>query len=198
MRKTQLLIATRNPKKRDEMAALLKGLPIQVLTLADFKNVTEIEEDGKTFRENAEKKALGYAKQTGCLTLAEDSGLCVDYLKGEPGVYSARFSGSEKNDLKNCEKVLKLLKGVPEEKRTASFKCTAALALPGKILEVVEEEVEGRIAYRMHGTGGFGYDPLFFYPGFGKTFGEVSPEMKHRVSHRGKALRKIRGRLAQP
>jgi XTP/dITP diphosphohydrolase len=151
-----------------------------------------VTEDGTTFRENAEKKALGFAKQTGCLTLAEDSGLTIDCLHGEPGVYSARFAGPEKDDLKNCEKVLLLLKGVPKEKRSAAFHCAAALALPDRVIHVVQESVRGFLAEKMCGTGGFGYDPLFFYPDFGTTFAEVSSERKHRVSHRGKALRKMK------
>ena len=188
----QLLVASNNAKKFKELLDLLSDLPVQLLSLNDFPGVQEVEENGKTFQENAEKKALGFAKQTGCLTLADDSGLCVDYLKGAPGVYSARFAGLQKNDLENCEKVLKLLKGVPESKRSASFQCALALATPSRVLCTVEERVEGRIAERMVGENGFGYDPLFFYPEFGKTFAEIPPTKKHSVSHRGKALRKMK------
>ena len=188
----RLLVATGNQKKLKELKDLLKDLPVQLLSLNDFPNVVEVEEDGKSFRENAEKKALEFAKQTGCFALADDSGLSVDYLKGEPGIYSARFAGPEKNDLKNCEKVLHLLRGIPPEKRQAAFKCAIALATPDKIISVVEESVSGFITDKMSGEGGFGYDPLFFYPEFGKTFAEVPSDQKHSVSHRGKALRRMK------
>ncbi len=188
----RLLVATNNPKKLKELQKLLKDLPVKLLSLNDFRNILEVEENRNSFRENAEKKALGFAKQTGCLTLADDSGLSVDYLKGEPGIYSARFAGPERDDLKNCEKVLNLLKGVPPEDRSAKFKCAIALATPDKIISVVEESVSGFITDKMTGAGGFGYDPLFFYPEFGKTFAEVPSDKKHTVSHRGKALRQMK------
>lgn len=190
--KLALVVATTNPKKHKELVELLAGFPIEVKSLAEFKGIHEVEEDGKTFRENAEKKALGYAKQTRCLTLAEDSGLMVDHLKGEPGVYSARFAGEGKDNLENCKKILKLMIGVPEKDRAAAFISFVSVASPEKILKTVEGKVVGRIADTMRGTEGFGYDPLFFYPGFGKTFAEVSAERKHSVSHRGQALAKIK------
>lgn len=190
---TKLLVATTNQKKLNELKELLADLPLTLLSLNDFPNVVEVEEDGATFRENAEKKALGYAKQTGCLTLAEDSGLAVDYLKGEPGIHSARFSG--KGDLENNKKVLELLKNVPREKRTAAYCCAAVLAESGKVISVIEENVSGFIAEEPKDSGGFGYDPLFFYPDFGTTFASVSSEKKHAVSHRGKALRKMKEEL---
>lgn len=192
MRPSRLLIASYNAKKLEELQSLLSDLPIQLLSLSEFPDVVEVEENGRTFRENAEKKALGFAKQTACLTLADDSGLTVDYLNGAPGVCSARFAGLEKNDLKNCDKLLKTLKGVPEEKRKASFRCAVALASTGEVLHVVEERVEGRITEEMRGKNGFGYDPLFFYPGFGKTFAEIPADQKHSVSHRGRALRRMK------
>ena len=188
----RLLVATNNPKKLKELQELLKDLPVTLLSLNDFPNVSEVEEDGNSFRENAEKKALGFAKQTRCLTLADDSGLSVDYLKGEPGIYSARFSGFGKDDLKNCEKILNLLKGVPPSDRSAKFKCAIALATPDKIVSVVEDSVSGFITDKMIGSGGFGYDPLFFFPEFGTTFAEVPSDKKHAVSHRGKALRQMK------
>ena len=187
-----LLAASTNPKKLKELQELLKGLSLNVLSLKNFPDVVEIEEDGTSFRENAEKKALGFAKQTDCLTLADDSGLSVDYLNGAPGIHSARFSGPEKDDLKNCNKLLELLKGVPDAERSASFHCAIALAMPSGVLCVVEESVSGRIPERMKGESGFGYDPLFFYPEFGKTFAEIPPAQKHSVSHRGKALRRMK------
>ena len=193
----KLLVASRNSKKLKELRELLTGLPIELCSLRDFPNVTEVQEDGTSFRENAEKKALGFAKQTGVLTLADDSGLSVDYLNGAPGIYSARFGGGEKDDLKNCSKLLELLKDMPEAKRSASFRCALALANPSCVIHVVEESVSGRIASQMSGTNGFGYDPLFFYLEFGKTFAEVPPAQKHSVSHRGKALQKMKKFLRQ-
>lgn len=188
----RLLVASGNAKKLKELKELLKDLPIKLVSLKDFPNVSEVEENGKSFRENAEKKALGFAKQTGCLTLADDSGLSIDYLKGEPGIFSARFAGPEKDDLKNCQKVLQLLKDVLPLGRSASFQCAAALATPQSVIAVVEESVCGFITNKMMGQGGFGYDPLFFYPEFGKTFAEVPADKKHAVSHRGKALQRIK------
>ena len=185
----KLLVASTNQKKLKELQELLTDLPIELLSLQDFPNISEVEEDGLNFKENAEKKALGYAKQTSCLTLGEDSGLVVDALNGAPGILSARFSG--KGDLENCQKVLNLMKGISREKRTAQFRSACALATPEKIIGVVEDEVSGFIAEEMIGSGGFGYDPLFFYPDFGTTFASVSAERKHSVSHRGKALQKI-------
>ena len=189
---TKLLVATSNPSKFKELRELLAHLPITLLSLSDFPNAVEVKEDGATFRENAEKKALGYARQTNCMTLAEDSGLAVDYLNGEPGVHSARFSGPEKNDLENCRKILKLMEGVSRQGRSAAFHCACALATPEKVISVVEESVSGQITEKMWGKGGFGYDPLFFYPDFGTTFANVTAARKHSVSHRGKALRRMK------
>ncbi len=188
----KLLVASGNAKKLKELKELLKDLPVELLSLHDFPKIVEVEEDGNSFRENAKKKALGFARQTGCLTLADDSGLGVDYLKGEPGIYSARFAGPQKDDIKNCEKVLHLLKGVPPQDRSAAFKCALALVTPNSVISIIEESVSGFITDRMTGKGGFGYDPLFFYPEFGKTFAEVPSDLKHSVSHRGKALRKMK------
>lgn len=189
----KLLLATGNRKKVAEMEKLLQGIPFRLVSLQDFSDVKEVEEDGQTFRENAEKKALGFSRQTGVLTLAEDSGLCVEALEGSPGVYSARFAGPGKDDIQNCEKVLRLMEKLPDNCRGASFISAVALATPGRIVGVVEGEVRGGIAREMRGKGGFGYDPIFLYgPYEGKTFGEVSQEMKDRVSHRAEALRKAR------
>ncbi|HXK31376.1 MAG TPA: XTP/dITP diphosphatase [Candidatus Paceibacterota bacterium] len=187
-----LLIASNNPKKLAELRTLLMDLPVELKTLRDYPDVREVVEDGRTFRENAKKKALACARQSGCLTLADDSGLVVDYLKGAPGVYSARFAGPEKDDLKNCEKVLEQMTHAEDSKRGAAFRCAVALATPQRVVSVVEEEVRGYITRTMRGRGGFGYDPLFFYPEFGKTFAEIPAEQKHTVSHRGKALRKMK------
>ncbi len=188
---TRLLVATSNKKKLKELQELLADLPVECLSFSDFPDVKDVEETGRTFEENAKIKALGYAGQTGVLTLGEDSGICCDALKGEPGVFSARFSGESKNDDANNQKLLERMRDVPEEKRTAYYESAIALAGPGKLIGVVRGQVRGRITRELRGNGGFGYDPLFFYPPYQKTFGEVPIAMKHRVSHRGQALSKF-------
>ncbi len=193
--KTRLLIATSNVKKLKELQELLSGLPIQCLALCDFPDVVEVEETGLTFEENAQIKALGYAGQTGVLTLGEDSGICCDALKGAPGVFSARFCGESKNDDANNKKLLESMRHVLDEKRSAYYESAIALAEPEKLIGIVRGQVHGLITRELRGNGGFGYDPLFFYPPFQKTFGEVSIEMKHRVSHRSQALGKFRALL---
>jgi XTP/dITP diphosphohydrolase len=186
--KKRLLIATTNTKKLKELQDLLSDLPVQCLSLRDILQTQEVEETGQTFEENARIKALGYAAQTGMLALGEDSGICCEALDGAPGVFSARFGGEPRSDDRNNRKLLELMKSVPDEKRTAYYESSIALAEPGRLIGTVRGQVHGLISRELHGTGGFGYDPLFFYPPFGKTFGQVPIEMKHSVSHRGKAL----------
>ena len=204
-----LLVATTNPKKLTELKDFLADLCLQFFSLADFPHSKEVPENGKTFQENATLKALGYAGQTGLLTLAEDSGLCCDALEGAPGIYSARFAGETKSDRENNLKLLKLLEKVPDNCRGAHFKSAVAIARPpltqpsplrgeGKgegIIGVVEGEVHGVISHEIRGTNGFGYDPVFFYPPFAKTFGEVPAELKYQISHRTQALRKAQAIL---
>jgi XTP/dITP diphosphohydrolase len=211
----KILVATTNPGKLSEISAML-ALDIDWLSLSDFPNINEVKEDGKTFAENARKKALGYAKQTGLWTLADDSGLVVDSLGGEPGVKSARFSGfdrlttggeKEKNrtllDHKNMQKVLKLLENVPKEKKTAKFICCLCLACPEpvegaspeKILVETEGILEGFIAEKELGYNGFGYDPIFFVPKLSKTIAQLTAQQKNAVSHRGQAARKLKPQL---
>lgn len=187
-----LLVATTNPKKIEELRRLLAGLEIQLKYLPDFPSYKEVEEDGKTFEENAAKKALGYAGQTGLLTLAEDSGLCCEALEGAPGVHSARFAGPGKSDLENNEKLLRIYEKIPDNCRGARFVSVVAVAEPHEVVGVVRGEVEGFIYHQIEGAQGFGYDPLFYYPSFKTTFGNVPPEQKHSVSHRGRALAKAR------
>lgn len=189
---TRLLLATGNLKKLKELRELLAGLPVECLCLKDFPLVHEVAETGKTFEENAKIKALGYAGQTGMLTVGEDSGICCDALDGAPGVFSARFSGASKSDKDNNAKLLEVLKDIPDARRTAYYESAIALAEPGKLIGVVRGQVYGLITRELRGSGGFGYDPLFFYPPYEKTFGQVSSEMKHRVSHRGQAFSKLR------
>lgn len=185
-----LLVATTNRKKLTELQDFLADLHLRLVCLADFPNCKKVPEKGKTFQENASLKARGYAGQTGLLTLAEDSGLCCDALEGAPGVYSARFAGEAKSDLENNRKLLKLLEKVPDNCRGAYFKSAVAVALPGRLIGIAEGEVHGVISHEVRGTNGFGYDPVFFYPPFGKTFGEIPAAMKYQVSHRTRALQK--------
>jgi XTP/dITP diphosphohydrolase len=190
----QLLVATTNPGKLAEVEAYLKQFPLEVLSLKSLERYPEVNEDGATFEENALKKARTLAEFSGLLTLADDSGLEVDVLNGAPGIYSARYSGTEGNDEKNNEKLLDELRQVPEEKRAARFVCALALCYPrgGDMKSwTVRQSCEGRIALECKGANGFGYDPLFFYPPFGKTFGEIDRATKATVSHRGKALKNL-------
>ena len=191
----KLLVATTNKKKLSELRQLLAGFDLEFVCLADFPGYREVPETGKTFQENASLKAASYAKQTGLLTLAEDSGLCCDSLEGAPGVYSARFAGESKEDQANNAKLLRLLEKVPDNCRGAHFVSTVALATPERLIGAVEGTVHGVIHKSVAGSNGFGYDPVFFYLPFGKTFGEVPPEMKNKVSHRSQALAKARQML---
>lgn len=190
----ELLIATTNPAKFAEIQSFLKNLPVTIRSLPSLGQWPTVIEDGATFEENALKKARTLARYSGCLTLADDSGLEVDALHGAPGIYSARYCGEEGNDDKNNEKLLKELQDIPEPKRTARFVCALALCAPeslGGKEWLIRESCEGRIAPGRRGGQGFGYDPLFFFPPFGKTFGEIDRETKAAVSHRGKALKKL-------
>ena len=192
----KILVATGNAGKIAELGAMLEG-DIEWLGLSDFEGIEEIIEDGQTFAENARKKALGYAAASGCWTIADDSGLVVDALGGEPGVRSARFSGEKESDRglvdrKNMAKVLELLEGVAEEKRGARFVCHICLAQPGEVLIETEGTLEGVIAGEQKGENGFGYDPIFFLPGLGKTVAQLSREEKNAISHRGNAIRELK------
>ena len=194
--KRKILVATTNPGKIAELRAML-DLDVEWAGLGDFPELDEIEEDGETFAENARKKAVGYAKRTGLWTLADDSGLVVDALGGEPGVKSARFSGEKDEnrtllDHKNMTKVLKLLEGVPREKRTARFVCCLCLASSEEVLAETEGIIEGIIAVEEAGENGFGYDPIFFVPRLNKTVAQISSEEKNAISHRGNAIRKLK------
>ncbi len=190
----ELLVATTNRGKLAEVQAALKELPVKIISLANLGTWPEVMEDGRTFEENALKKARTLADFSGYLTLADDSGLEVDALGGAPGIFSARYGGEEGDDARNNEKLLNALAGLPGENRAARFVCVLALCTPGSMGKrewVFRGECEGRIAFAPKGENGFGYDPLFFFPFFGKTFAEIDRETKGRVSHRGKALRKL-------
>lgn len=190
-----LLVASTNPKKLRELESLLAGMPFHLRSLQSFLGFQEVVEDGQSFEENARLKAQGYASQTGLLTLAEDSGLCCDALEGAPGIYSSRFSGEAKSDEANNEKLLRLMENLPDNCRRAHFVCVIAVAELHKLVGIVKGEVHGYISREIRGQGGFGYDPVFFYPPFNKTFGEVSAEMKQRVSHRAEAFGKAKALL---
>jgi len=190
-----LVIATTNKGKLKEINALLKGLDIKVKGLADFPGAPDVVEDGLTFKANALKKARAVAAFTGLPTVADDSGLEVDALDGAPGIYSARFSGKDADDLKNNRKLLRLLKDTPDRGRGAQFVCALALVMPDGAEKIFRGVVRGRITHEMRGPRGFGYDPLFYYTRAKKTFAEVSPDEKNAVSHRGRALKKLRDYL---
>lgn len=197
MSKVRLLLATTNQGKAKEIKSYLKGLGLEIYSLEDAGFEETFPERGKTFSENAKGKSLFYSKNWEGLTLAEDSGLEIEQLRGAPGILSARFSAPQATDEKNNQKVLELLKGVPFEQRKARFVSYLALARRGEIIREIEEQVKGLIALEKRGSRGFGYDPLFFFPPLGKTFAELSPEEKNKVSHRGRALKKLKEFLLQ-
>jgi XTP/dITP diphosphohydrolase len=187
-----LVVATGNRHKVEEIRAMLADLPVAVRSLAEFPGAPEVIEDGWTYRENALKKAWAAAKFTGKPALADDTGLEVDELGGQPGLYAARFAGEGCTFQDNVRKLLRLLEGVPSQRRGARFVCVMALVDPGGREQVVEGELHGRITEAPVGCGGFGYDPVFYVPEVGKTLAELTPEEKNRMSHRGRALAKAR------
>ena len=188
----QLVVATRNKKKLSEIKEILKDLDLKLLSWDSYKLAPQVVEDGKTFKANAIKKAVKLARFTGTFCLGEDSGLCVDVLAGAPGIRSARFSGKEKSDLKNNLKLLKLLAGLPLQKRKAHYVCAVALADKKGLIGVVEGRCSGLIALASGGSAGFGYDPLFYIPKYKKTFAQLGEKIKHRMSHRYHALEKAK------
>ncbi|MCU0242979.1 MAG: RdgB/HAM1 family non-canonical purine NTP pyrophosphatase [Vicinamibacteria bacterium] len=192
MEAIELLLASQNRGKLGEMRALLGGLPYCVLSPGDFGIADAPDETGRTFLENASIKARAYARRSGLLSVADDSGLSVDALLGGPGLFSSRFGGDGANDDDRNRLLLRCLGGVPNERRGARFTSALVVAQAEALLFSVVETVEGRISDAPRGANGFGYDPLFFYPPYGKTFGEISPEAKARVSHRGKAFARLR------
>ncbi len=192
MPQDDLLLASQNPGKLREMTQLVDGLPFRVLSPWDLGILTAPDETGTTFLENATLKALHYTGLADRLTVADDSGLSVDALDGGPGLYSSRFGGEGASDLDRNRLLLQRLDGLPREKRGARFTSAIVVARKGTVLFQAQGSVDGFIAEEMRGSHGFGYDPLFFYPPFGKTFGEVAHEDKDRVSHRGKAFARLR------
>lgn len=191
----RIITATRNQGKIKELSNILGDIGIDIVSLEQLGIDKEVVEDGETFEDNAIKKALEICELCDEPVLADDSGLEVDYLDGQPGVYSARFSGEDATPAKNNEKLLKLLKDVPKEKRTARFVCVTAVAFPNGRIITSRGECEGIIIDELKGEGGFGYDPLFYYPQLNKTFAQLSKEEKNKVSHRGRALEKLKEEL---
>jgi XTP/dITP diphosphohydrolase len=188
----EVVVASGNKGKIREIRDALKGFGLRIYALSDFQDVPEVEEDGHSFTENALKKARFYSKLFGKLTVADDSGLEVDSLKGLPGIYSARHAGERASSQENNQKLLRELQGVPISKRGARFKCIIAMTSPDGREAIAEGSCKGRIGFKEKGRKGFGYDPLFVLPKYGKTMAELTLEEKNRVSHRGKALRKLK------
>jgi XTP/dITP diphosphohydrolase len=192
-----LLLATSNPHKLGEFRAIFASLPLRLLSLNDLQLNIEVEETGATFAENAELKASAYAQASGMLTLADDSGLEIDSLRGAPGVQSARYLGRETTYEERFRRILEQLKGLPVDQRTARFRCVIALAEPSGNARIVEGVIEGVIADSPRGDNGFGYDPIFYLPELGKTFAELAPEHKNRISHRARAAQAARELLEE-
>jgi len=187
----RIVIATGNKDKMKELKTMLEGVLVKIVPMNDFDNIPAVVENGQTFKENALIKARTVTGALNMIALADDSGLEVDFLKGQPGVKSARFAGEHATDEENNEKLLKLLKDVPLQKRTARFKCVIALTCPDGREFTAEGTCEGYIVFEPKGNKGFGYDPLFWVPEYNKTFGEMEPFLKNQISHRAKALKKI-------
>jgi XTP/dITP diphosphohydrolase len=187
-----LVLATANPAKARELRALLGGIPYRVLDLADYPPLTLPAEGEESYEGNALLKARAVAAATRTLALADDSGIEVDALDGRPGVLSARYGGEGLHDEDRCREMLRELRDVPLSRRTARYRCVVALCAPAGREETAEGVVEGLILDEPRGHGGFGYDPLFYYPALGATFAEVTPEAKHAVSHRGQAMARAR------
>jgi len=188
----KIVIATTNQNKLQELKELLQGFNVELLSLRDFPACPAVREDGKSFAENALKKARAVCAHTGMVTIADDSGLEVDALSGRPGIYSARYAGDEADDRGNYEKLLREMRGAAPEKRGACFCCVLAIVSPSKTEKVVTGEYRGVIISEPRGHNGFGYDPVFLDTASGLTFAEVSPEQKNRISHRARALQKLR------
>ncbi len=185
-----LVLATRNKGKVREIKQLLKDQDVEIKDLNDFGPIPEIEEDGSSFDENAYKKASFVSRILGYPAMADDSGLVVEALGGEPGIHSARYAGNNATDKENCEKLIKKLKGI--KNRKAAFECVISIAVPTGAALTYEGRCEGIIIDEPAGENGFGYDPFFYYPDLKKTFAEISMEEKNKISHRGKALMEVK------
>ncbi|HCJ07454.1 MAG: XTP/dITP diphosphatase [Clostridiales bacterium] len=191
----KLIFATGNENKMKEIRMILGDLDYEILSMKEAGIDADIVEDGKTFEENAIIKATAISKLSGCLVLADDSGLEVDYMDKMPGIYSARWMGEDTSYRIKNKAIIDKLEGVPDEKRTARFVCAIAAAFPDGRVVTKRGTIEGIIGYEERGENGFGYDPIFFLPEYGKTTAELSPEEKNRISHRGRALELIKSEL---
>lgn len=189
----EIIAATKNKSKFKEIKKILSDLPVNLLSLNDGDwKIPEIIEDGANFKENAVKKACIVAGITGKIVLADDSGLEVDALGGQPGVISARYSGENATDRENNLKLLNEMKNIETERRAAQFRCVVALAKNDKEVETAEGTCQGVIGFKEKGSNGFGYDPLFIFPDYNKTFAELSADVKNKISHRARALEKVK------
>jgi len=188
----KLLLATNNKGKAREYKSLLRGISCEIVTPAEQDITTEVDEVGSSFEENARLKATTLAAESGLLTLADDSGLEVDALGGEPGVLSARYAGEAASDSDRLNYLLSRLKDVPGDKRSARFRCVIAIAAPDGKVELCSGECSGFITTEPRGYNGFGYDPIFYVPELGKTMAELTPEEKNKISHRARAAAKAR------
>lgn len=193
----KLVVATKNRGKIIEIKEVLKDLPFEVLSMEDIGITIDVVEDGKTFEENSLKKAVEICKVSNTIVIADDSGIEVDYLDKAPGIYSARFGGTDANDTDRNNKLLNMLKEVPFEKRTARYVCAIAVAFPDGRTFVVEDTCEGYVGFACKGNNGFGYDPLFYISEYDMTMAEISSEIKNKISHRGKALEKMAKKLPE-
>jgi len=192
---TRILLGTSNRHKLTELRTILGDVPFIPLGLDDLAHVPDVEETGATFAENAILKATAYARASGLLTLADDSGLEIDALGGEPGVYSARWAGVDTPYSERFRIILERLAQTPPERRTARFRCVIAIARPAGLLTTAEGVLEGMIATEPRGAGGFGYDPIFYLPAYGKTVAELPTEVKNQISHRARAAAQARQQL---
>lgn len=191
----KVIFATGNEEKMKEIREILGDLDIELLSLKDAGITADIEENGSTFEENAIIKAKAISQLTGEIVLADDSGLEIDYLNKEPGIYSARYMGEDTSyHIKNSN-LIQRLEGVPDQQRSARFVCAIAAAFPDGTVKTVRASMEGRIGYEEKGENGFGYDPIFYLPEYGCSSAEISMEEKNKISHRGKALRAIKDEL---
>ena len=190
-----LLLATGNKHKLDELSSLFQDLPYELVSPSEIGIDDKVDEAGSSLEENARLKAVTFATSSCLLTLADDSGLEVEALGGEPGVFSSRYAGENATDANRVKFLLSKLKGIPEEKRQAKFRCVIAVAVPDGKVELFAGECRGIITFEPRGEGGFGYDPIFYLPQFGKTMAELPPEVKNRVSHRGQAAARARSLL---
>lgn len=193
---SNLLIASKNPGKVQEIAQLLEEIGVRLLLPGDLGLMLEVSEMGKTYRENARKKAAAYARFSGLVTLGDDSGLEVDALGGAPGLHTARFAGPGASDAERYGLLLRKLEGIPASRRSARFHCAVAIARPdGKVVAITAGICEGTIAFEPAGVNGFGYDPVFFLPEYGCTMAELPANVKNRISHRARAVKAARPQI---